>query len=158
MNCPKQPKIPIYIFVFGAFGMVKILQNLYDLWRTRRKDRFDQGDIVDDEEGGGASGAADGSSAFVDNAMSLFLLVWFGFGNYWVLPIYGKTNFIQPVENDSMNWCSKDAFMTAVYHIAAVYILAAGFLIIVLFIFIYSKLCRVRIAEEDTNNDAAVEA
>lgn len=64
-----------------------MLQTVYDQWRIRRKEKFDQGDLVDldgfDGGGGGVSGSYT-SSKFVDNVMSLFLVIWFVFGNYWV--------------------------------------------------------------------------
>ncbi len=77
----------MYLFVGGSVGLVKLLQAVYDQWRIRRKEKFDQGDLVDldgfDGGGGGGSGSYT-SSKFVDNVMSLFLVIWFAFGNYWV--------------------------------------------------------------------------
>jgi hypothetical protein len=77
----------LYLFVGGSVGLVKLLQAVYDQWRIRRKEKFDQGDLVDldgfDGGGGGGSGSYT-SSKFVDNVMSLFLVIWFAFGNYWV--------------------------------------------------------------------------
>lgn len=161
MNCPKQPKVPLYLFVFGLFGLVKLLQNVYDLWRIRRKDNFDQGmsDIVDDEDAtGGITGPTTGSgSKCIDGSITLFLIIWFGFGNYWVFSIY-KPRFKQPADYDSMNWCSEQAYMTAVYHIFAVYGLTAAFLLILLLVVIYSKCCRVKVTEEDLNNAETAEA
>lgn len=92
MNCPKQPKIPIYLFVGGALGLVKLLQTLYDQWRRRKKENYDQDDLVTAtgyESGVGSSSGVGGSglsnsSKFADVVISLFLIVWFCFGNYWV--------------------------------------------------------------------------
>lgn len=88
MECPKQPKIPIYLFVGGAFGLVKLIQTLYDQWRIRKKEKFDQNDLADatgfeSGEESGISGLSK-SSRFIDIVISLFLFVWFCFGNYWV--------------------------------------------------------------------------
>jgi hypothetical protein len=81
MKCPKQPKIPLYLFVFGSFGLVKVFQNLYDQWRMRRIYKFDD-EVADDEEGVGSRN--DSGLSFIDIALTTFLLIWFGFGNYWV--------------------------------------------------------------------------
>jgi hypothetical protein len=149
-ECPKQPKIPLYLFIFGCFFLVQILQNLYNLWRSRRKDKFDNGDIVDDEEGTGPSGASDGSSSFVDILICTFLAIWFGFGNYWIWPVQNP-NFTMPPDVDSSNWCARDVYTTAWFHLIGMYVMAAVVVLIVFMLFVYSKCCRVRMSEEDLN-------
>jgi hypothetical protein len=96
MDCPKQPKIPIYLFVGGLIGLVKLLQAIYEQSVKRRKEKFDQGDLIDVDgyDGPGDDSGADISdfnngSQFIDIIISLFLLIWFAMGNYWVL-IYTK--------------------------------------------------------------------
>ena len=90
MDCPKEPNLPIYLFVGGALGLVKVMQSLWEQWRKKRKERFDQDDVpdVDDFEMGdsrnGGSGGLNNSSKFVDVIISVFLLIWFCLGNYWV--------------------------------------------------------------------------
>jgi hypothetical protein len=99
MECPVQPKIPVYLFVGGAVGLVSLLQILYDQWRKHRKDEFDASDI----EGMVSNPTNCGSSILMNIAVALFLLIWFGFGNYWVFKIW-KPNFTQPPREGSSRW------------------------------------------------------
>ena len=87
MNCPKEPNIPIYLFVGGSFGLLKLVQVLWEQWRKQRKDSYDQDDFTDNElgaDGNVGSIGLNGSSKFIDCSISIFLLVWFCLGNYWV--------------------------------------------------------------------------
>ncbi len=92
-ECPKEPKIPIYLLVGGSVGIVKLLQTLWILWRKRRKQKFDQGDLVDLDtyelesslrNDSGRSLNFNNGSWFMDVLLSVFLITWFSFGNYWV--------------------------------------------------------------------------
>ena len=66
---------------------------------------------------------------------------------------------MQPKEEGSQNWCSKDAYMVALIHIVSVYALALLFFVIVLLIFIYAKCCLIsHIIEDDPNNISTVES
>ena len=51
-------------------------------------------------------------------------------------------NFRQPPEEGSHKWCSENAYMTALYHIIAVYSLTFLSLIAYLSVFVYAKCCR----------------
>ena len=87
MNCPKEPMIPVYLFVGGCFGLLKLVQALWKQWRLRRQERFDRDDSTDIAEmqnGRSGSLALNESSQCIDLSISLFLFVWFCFGNYWV--------------------------------------------------------------------------
>ena len=88
MECPIEPNLPIYLFVGGALGLVKLIQTLWEQWRKKRKERFDQDDVPDaddfDMNDGRRRGGLNNNSKFVDILMSMFLLIWFGLGNYWV--------------------------------------------------------------------------
>lgn len=98
-ECPCEPKIPIYLFVGGLVGLLKLLQAIYDQSLKRRKEKLDQGDDIndfDEYDGPVGSGAGVGdsgadfnkSSKFIDVVVSIFLLIWFIFGNYWVYNYY----------------------------------------------------------------------
>lgn len=150
--------------------MVKLAQTIWEQWRRKRKERFDQGDLDDIDGFEMANGVRPkNSSKFMDVVFSLFLIIWFGFGNYWVstrgplsLSLHSilarlfwhiclfdkvfsiwKPNFTQPKEHGSQNWCSRDAYMFAVFQIYTCYVLGILFLLITLCVIIYSKCCRV---------------
>lgn len=76
--------------------MLKLFQAIYDQSLKRRKEKIDQGDEdlndIDEYDGpvGGGGGGGDSgadfnkSSEFINVVVSIFLLVWFILGNYWV--------------------------------------------------------------------------
>lgn len=79
----------MYLFVGGATGIVKLLQILWSLWRKKLRERFDQDDLGDlefDSTDGKAIGSISikSNSIFVDVLISIFIVVWFGIGQYWV--------------------------------------------------------------------------
>lgn len=93
-ECPREPKIPIFLFVGGLVGLLKLLQAIYEQSMKRRKEKIDQGDDdlndIDDYDspggGGGSGGDSDfnKSSQFMNYVVSIFLFIWFALGNYWV--------------------------------------------------------------------------
>lgn len=88
MNCPVEPMIPVYLFIGGSFGLIKLVQILWKQWRVRRKERFDREDSTYDvelqHELQNGSVRFNGGSKFIDTAITIFLLIWFVCGNYWV--------------------------------------------------------------------------
>ena len=91
MNCPKQPKVPVYLFVGGALGILKFIHVLYDLWRISKKEKNNQNETSGYDSRASYSIIAvsnttslNKSSKFINRMISFSLLVWFGFGNYWV--------------------------------------------------------------------------
>jgi hypothetical protein len=63
---------------------------------------------------------------------------------------------VQPREYNSSDWCSKEAYMTAIYQIGATYLILLGFFLLLFLLYVYSKLCRFRAAaaaEEEQNNE-----
>ena len=151
--------------------MVKLAQTIWEQWRKKRKERFDQGDLDDIDgfevaNGVRPSSGLNNSSKFMDVVFTLFLVIWFALGNYWVSYAIRKSfqisscsrneralfdkvftiwkpNFTQPKEHGSQNWCSRDAYMFAVFQIYTCYVLGIAFLLITLCVLIYSKCCRV---------------
>ncbi len=115
-ECPLEPKIPIYLMVGGCFGLLKLLSMLWKQIRNRRYERLD--DIYEpDEDTGGV--IASKSSRFTEIVLSLFLLVWFALGNYWVLHIW-KPSFHQMLD-DPNNWCDRTVYMFAFIQILICY-------------------------------------
>ncbi len=86
MNCPVEPMIPVYLFVGGTFGLIRLVQTLWKQWRARRKERFDREDSTYELPTEFHDGMIrlNRGSTFIDIVISIFLFVWFIFGNYWV--------------------------------------------------------------------------
>ncbi|XP_071545545.1 uncharacterized protein [Panulirus ornatus] len=123
-ECPLEPNIPIYLLVGGCFGVLKLLWLLCQQVRSRRYERIDDAFAEDslDEIFTSTSYRA------TDVALTIFLVVWFGMGNYWVYRIYRpkfSAELYQP--ND---WCSKTLYMFAVAQLLFVYAVLGCFLLL----------------------------
>ena len=129
-ECPKEPKIPIYLLVGGCFGLLKLVCLLWKTVRSRRYERLDEFYDTEDDNGDVIMSR---SSRFTDILLSLFLLIWFLIGNYWTLKIW-KPHYKQLLHEPS-NWCDKTVYLFAVGQIATSYVLL--FLMISLFALIY---------------------
>lgn len=72
------------------------------------------------------------SSRFTDVVLSIFLFIWFAFGNYWVFSIY-QPNFAHML-HDPSNWCDETVYMFAFIQICISYGVMGviGFLSVVL--------------------------
>ena len=118
-ECPREPKVPIYLLVGGCFGLLKILSRLWQQVRSRHYERFDDG--YGEEDGG--EGFTARSSQFSETILSLFLFIWFFLGNYWVFRIY-EPNYHQLLHEPS-NWCDETVYMFSIVQICIVYGLLA---------------------------------
>ena len=143
MNCPVQPKIPLYLFVFGSFGLVKIFNIFYELWRRRKIDNFEQSEILGVPRFGNQLNESNeiysNDSQLVDKIISGFLIIWFFMGNYWTFSIW-KPNFIQPPEINSHNWCLEKVYMSCFIQLIIIYSLCLFFLILLLILLLMSRL------------------
>ena len=99
---------------------------------------------ADDEQAGMMSK----SSAFSDTILSLFLFIWFIFGNYWVFRIY-KPNFVQLLHEPS-NWCDESVYMFAVGQIIGCYGLMGVIFIMTIFTAVCFKCCVALDTDDDT--------
>ena len=88
--------------------------------RSRRYERLD--DVYDGDDGNGDM-IMSKSSRFSEAILSIFLFVWFIFGNYWVLRVW-QPNFKQLLHEPS-NWCDQTVYMFAFGQIMACYGLMA---------------------------------
>lgn len=111
-DCPKQPKIPIYLLVGGCFG---ILFLLVVIWKQIQYRRYDSMDVFYDAED------ADRSSRLTDIVLALFHAVWLGFGTYWVFEVW-EPNYEQLLHEPN-NWCDKTVYLFAVCQIIGCYAL-----------------------------------
>jgi len=91
-NCPKEPLIPVYLLVGGSFGMLKLVQTIWQQWRLRRKETFEQQSVIEettvyDPKNTFAITSLNSieSNTFIGLSISIFLFVWFILGNYWVI-------------------------------------------------------------------------
>ncbi|XP_047738048.1 uncharacterized protein LOC125178413 [Hyalella azteca] len=123
-ECPIEPHIPIYLLVGGLFGALKGMWLICQQVRSRRYERIDDAFADDglDEIFTSISYRA------TDVVLSVFLVVWFGLGNYWVYKIYlprYEAPLFQP--ND---WCSKTVYLFALSQLLFVYTVTAVLLLI----------------------------
>ncbi|KYB29540.1 uncharacterized protein LOC103314073 isoform X1 [Tribolium castaneum] len=106
-DCPREPYIPIYMVVGGSVGCVKMGLTLYNQLHTRRMDASS------------TANAASIGSRVASIALTGFLIIWFSFGNYWVLrikwPDYAPTLF------EPNHWCHRTLYVFALVHLCVVY-------------------------------------
>lgn len=125
-ECPKEPRIPIYLLVGGAFGTIHIV---ILLWQQKKSRDFNyMGEDVDDDDFD--DGVMSRSCRFTCYVLSAFLVAWFVLGNVWVLRVW-KPNFHQPL-HDPQNWCHEVVFFFSFYQLLAMYGLISLTLLLVL--------------------------
>ncbi|XP_022328265.2 uncharacterized protein LOC111127399 [Crassostrea virginica] len=111
-ECPREPKLPIYLLVGGCFGGLKLLLLLCEQARKLRDD--DDETIHDDSE-------LLTMTKVAHVCLSLFLCVWFGFGNFWLFGV-GIPKFKAPL-HEPRNWCDRVVFTFTFWQIVICYIL-----------------------------------
>nr|KAG5702683.1 hypothetical protein BaRGS_013320 [Batillaria attramentaria] len=138
-ECPREPRIPIYLLVGGSFGAIQIVILLWQQKKSR--DLTYLGDDNEDDDDFD-DGVMSRSCRFTCHILSAFLVVWFVLGNVWVLRVW-KPNFQQPL-HDPQNWCHEVVFFFAFYQLVAVYgLMALGVLVVLicLMVFAISRRC-----------------
>lgn len=127
-DCPVEPHVPVYMLVGGSFGTLKMLWLLWRQVRSRRYERLDLATPVSNLDDGALTPSA--GTRVVSAALSLFLVIWFALGNYWVLhiawPEYKPTLF------DPNRWCHKTLYLFAVVHLIVIYSVLALMLVVTL--------------------------
>ncbi|CAL1534463.1 unnamed protein product [Lymnaea stagnalis] len=115
-DCPKEPKIPIYLLVGGAFGFIFLCIVLWQQKRARDyvllDDSKDDSDVDDDD-------VMTRSYRFTGYILSFFLLFWFALGNFWLFSIW-QPNYSQPL-HEPRNWCSRRLYQYAFYQMVTCY-------------------------------------
>ncbi|XP_078603329.1 transmembrane protein 272-like [Branchiostoma floridae x Branchiostoma japonicum] len=132
-SCPIEPKIPVYLAVGGAFGMLKTLMMLWQSYEARKNES-------DDYVGMNDSFATRESNAGVrcfDMFVGLFLFVWFILGNYWVFKVY-MPPFERPRLTPS-HYCSPTVYLLAFGAICVGYSLMALIGVLLLCIMVLSR-------------------
>lgn len=117
-DCPLEPNIPIYMVVGGSVGCVKMGLILYRQLHTRR--------MVDNS----SSNSTSIGSRVASFALSLFLIIWFGLGNYWIFKI--KWPQYVPTLYDPNIWCHRTLYVFALVHLCIVYTVCGCVLVLML--------------------------
>ncbi|KAK3577027.1 hypothetical protein CHS0354_003098 [Potamilus streckersoni] len=123
-DCPKEPKLPVYLLVGGIFGTVKVTLLLcMQLQRLRG----------DDDDGIRDAGNLSTMGKMASTALTIFLFVWFAFGNYWLFRM-GKPNY-RPLLHEPRNWCEKTVHTFIFWQLVVCYVLlGSAFLVGVIFV------------------------
>jgi hypothetical protein len=129
-ECPREPRIPIYLLVGGAFGLIQIVILLWQQKKSRDYNYVgdDGGGDLDDDDFD--DGVMTRSCRFTCYVLTAFLAVWFVLGNVWVLGVW-QPNFSQPL-HDPQNWCHRVVFFFSFYQLLVVYGLLGFVLLVVL--------------------------
>ncbi|CAF0732990.1 unnamed protein product [Didymodactylos carnosus] len=125
-DCPKQPNIPIYLFVAGIVFTVKLLQNLWHKYRLHQKE------LLDEETPNRHDGL------FIDILMTSFLVVWFFLGHYWLSTLGFPPQFEPPLKQPD-NWCNKTVYIVTLVQVAFTYFLFIFFFVIVLTLILFTR-------------------
>jgi hypothetical protein len=92
----------------------------------------DDNELMDNEEQTFSKG-----SKFTDRLLSLFLAIWFIFGNYWIFGIYEPR--YEPIMSEPSNWCDKNVYIFALIHLFIYYIFMVFTLICILLLTIFTQ-------------------
>jgi len=109
-QCPRERFIPIYLVVFGCFGIVKALANIVQMCCNKKKG------IQSDDP----NQAANQKPNPVDSILNCFLMAWFIAGCVWVYRTHGDYQSVDPTLAD---YCNHTVFMYAFWLQTAQFIL-----------------------------------
>ncbi|XP_044259085.1 peptidyl-prolyl cis-trans isomerase CYP95-like [Tribolium madens] len=99
--------LPLLMLIMGDVGCVKMGLTLYSQLHTRRMDASS------------AANAASIGSRVASIALTGFLIIWFSFGNYWILRI--KWPDYVPTLFEPNHWCHRTLYVFALVHLCVVY-------------------------------------
>lgn len=105
-DCPREPYIPIYMIVGGLLGCVEMAWILWNQFYNRRLEisTMDTSSIVY-------------RIAFF--TLTLFLIVWFAMGNYWILSI--RWPEFNPRLFEPNQWCHRTLYLFSYIHLFIVH-------------------------------------
>ncbi|RUS84344.1 hypothetical protein EGW08_007876 [Elysia chlorotica] len=105
-HCPVEPRVPVFLFVGGCFGLLKIIHMLYTNYRNRKLSmyvaEFNNRNIQR-------------TFAAVDSILSLFLVAWQAAGAYWTLGVWRP--HWEPPLHEPDNWCHQGLYVFALVHL-----------------------------------------
>lgn len=143
-DCPKQPKIPVYLLVGGCFGILKLI---YTVWYQIQQRRYDSLPDLVGLDPADRLAFTSRSYRLMDSLLIIFLVSWLCTGTYWVFDIW-KPNFEQQL-HDPNNWCSKTVYCLAAFQILGCFCWA-GITVIVLIGLLIAYKCRQSRATKQT--------
>ena len=120
-ECPKEPRLPLYLLVGGGFGLIKVVFLFVLKKRSQHYDRLEEGSEYDDEDDDTEDVVLARFVRFSNIALSLFLFIWFIFGNVWFYSIW-KPNYQQPLHEPN-NWCDQSLYLYTFYNFIFCYCL-----------------------------------
>ncbi|KAH3833575.1 hypothetical protein DPMN_106886 [Dreissena polymorpha] len=132
-DCPKEPRIPVYLLVGGCFGIIKLLSSLWRNIQTRRNRDV----ISDDPDSDGAFSSS--TYRTMDALLFVFLFGWHIAGTYWAFNIW--TPHFDQLLYEPSNWCDKTVYMFTVYQLCTCYVVMAAFLLVLLVFMCFQKCC-----------------
>ncbi|XP_052282591.1 transmembrane protein 272-like [Dreissena polymorpha] len=128
-DCPKEPRIPVYLLLGGCLGIIKLLSSLWRNIQTRRYQNVSFDDPDDD--------CAFTSSTYrtMDTMLFLFLCGWQIAGTYWTFKIW--TPHFKQLLYEPSNWCDQTVYMFTVYQLCTCYVVMAAFVLVLAMLICY---------------------
>ena len=122
-ECPKEQRLPLYLLVGGGFGLIKIVFLFVLQRKSHSYDRLEEGNNYDDDDDVEEDVVLSRFVRFSNMALTLFLTIWFIFGNVWFYSIW-EPNFKQPLHEPN-NWCERSLYWYTFYNFIVCYSILA---------------------------------
>ncbi|XP_043800523.1 uncharacterized protein LOC122719057 [Apis laboriosa] len=118
-DCPKEPRIPMYLVIGGTFGTMLMMLLIYSQIQSRRPEMPPVP----------SNRPQISFMKLIIIVLSCFLLGWFVMGNYWILHImWPSYTFLLHTPNDH---CHKTLYMFSLVHLGVMYITFGIMLLVV---------------------------
>ncbi|XP_064072356.1 uncharacterized protein LOC113400846 [Vanessa tameamea] len=111
-DCPAEPRIPVYMVVGGAAGGIGIFWLLWAQLASRS-----------------ATSPASIPELILAYTLTIFLICWFGFGNFWILNIMWPD--FAPTLFEPNKWCHRTLYVFALTQLGLVWGVIALILMII---------------------------
>ncbi|XP_043526012.1 uncharacterized protein LOC122537116 isoform X1 [Frieseomelitta varia] len=109
-DCPREPRIPMYMVIGGTFGSMLMALLIYSQIRSRRPEMISVP----------STRPQISFRKLIIIVLSCFLLGWFVMGNYWILHImWPPYTFLLHTPND---YCHKNLYLFSLVHLVAIYV------------------------------------
>ncbi|XP_029054464.1 uncharacterized protein LOC114881767 isoform X1 [Osmia bicornis bicornis] len=119
-ECPREPRIPIYMVIGGTFGSMFMTLSIYSQIRSRRPEVV----MAQPQE------PQISFTKLITVVLSFFLLGWFVMGNFWILSIEWPKN--ESTYYAPNTHCKNRLYIFALVHLIVIYVVfAITFLVII---------------------------
>ncbi|KAK9305524.1 hypothetical protein QLX08_003522 [Tetragonisca angustula] len=109
-DCPREPRIPMYMVIGGTFGSMLMALLIYSQIRSRRPEMISVP----------STRPQISFRKLIIIVLSCFLLGWFVMGNYWILHImWPPYTFLLHTPNDH---CHKTLYQFSLAHLVVIYV------------------------------------